>query len=379
MQLKEYRTPGQLIEDLLKDRNWDQEVLALVLGIPRTAISKIVSGKQRVDAALALALSEVFGVPAERFLELQQSYELATARFLEQGDRGRANRATLYGELPITEMIRRGWLNAGTVRDVAKVESELARFFGVKSVAEIEFLPHAAKKTDVEGPVTPAQLAWIYRARQIASEMIVPVYSRPKVLKAVEQLGALLRSAEEIRKVPRILAEAGIRFVLVESLKSAKIDGACFWLNDNAPVICLSLRLDRIDNFWFVLRHEIEHLLRGHGKKAIMFDTELEGEHGGTDAKVSDEERVANEAATEFCVRTTLMDQFIARKAPLFATRDVLGFANTLRVHPGLVIGQLQRRTDRYTLFREHLVKVRSIITPGAMVDGWGDVAPTLV
>jgi len=40
----------------------------------------------------------------------------------------------------------------------------------------------------------------------------------------------------------------------------------------------MSLRHDRIDNFWFVLRHEIEHVLRQHGRSAAMLDTELEGE-----------------------------------------------------------------------------------------------------
>jgi HTH-type transcriptional regulator / antitoxin HigA len=91
---------------------------------------------------------------------------------------------------------------------------------------------------------------------------------------------------------------------------------------------------------------------------------------------VSEEERVANGAAADFCVPRKKMDAFIARKAPFFAERDLLGFAKTLNVHPGLIAGQLQHRTGRYDRFRNHLVKIRSIVAPGAMVDGWGDVAP---
>ena len=162
----------------------------------------------------------------------------------------------------------------------------------------------------------------------------------------------------------------------MKSLPGAKIDGVCFWLNDNAPVIGLSLRHDRIDNFWFVLRHEIEHVRQGHGKAAMVFDAELEGERAGTGPNVSEEERVANEAASAFCVPPAQMDAFIDRKAPFFSKRDLIGFARVLGVHPGLVAGQLQHRTDRYDLFREYLVKVRSIVTPGAMTDGWGDVFP---
>jgi HTH-type transcriptional regulator/antitoxin HigA len=169
--------------------------------------------------------------------------------------------------------------------------------------------------------------------------------------------------------------DCGIRYVIVESLPSAKIDGVCFWLNETSPVIGMSLRYDRIDNFWFVLRHEIEHVLRGHGKAAAMLDTELEKSKAGTGADLPEEERVANDAAADFCVPRTKLENFIARKAPVFTERDIRGFATTLQVHPGIIAGQLQNKTGRYDLFRNHLVKIRSIVTPNAYVDGWGDVA----
>jgi len=193
---------------------------------------------------------------------------------------------------------------------------------------------------------------------------------------AIGKLNGLLRSVEEVRKVPRFLAEAGVRFVIVESLASAKIDGVCFWLNDMAPVIGMSLRLDRIDNFWFVLRHELEHVLRGHGRAQWMIDAELEGERAGTGENVPEEERVANAAAANFCVPEEQLERFIARKSPFFADRDILGFANFLELHPGLVAGQLQHRTRRFDRFRKHLVKIRSVVVPSATVDGWGDVYP---
>jgi HTH-type transcriptional regulator/antitoxin HigA len=71
-----------------------------------------------------------------------------------------------------------------------------------------------------------------------------------------------------------------------------------------------------------------------------------------------------------------MMEKFYVRKSPLFTERDVIGFAAMIRVHPGLVAGQLQRRTQQYDRFRKHLVKVRSTVTPSAAVDGWGDVFP---
>jgi HTH-type transcriptional regulator/antitoxin HigA len=371
-----YRTPGQLISALLKEKGWSQRVLAVVLDIDETGVNRLVSDKRPVDASMALALEELFGVPAEQFLGLQKSYDLAKARIAARPDPNRATRARLFGDLPIAEMIKRGWLNASDVRDVVNVERSLVEFFGVKTPEEIAIPPHAAKKMMADTGPTLVQLAWLYRVKAIASEMLVARYSPGMVHAAIKKLSNLLSAAEEARKVPRLLTESGIRFVIVESLASAKIDGVCFWLNEESPVIGLSLRYDRIDNFWFVLRHELEHLLRLHGRENPMPETELEGEKAGTGPNVPEEERIANEAAADFCVPKKMMDAFIARKAPFFAERDIFGFARTIHVHPGLIAGQLRHRTGRYDRFRHHLVKIRSIIAPSAIVDGWGDVAP---
>lgn len=373
---KEYRTPGQFIGALLETRGWTKRVLAVILGVDDSSINRLVSDKRPVDAAMAIWLEEIFEVPAEEFLDLQKSYDLAKARIAARPDPARATRAQLFGGLPVAEMIKRGWLDADDARDVPRVEAALSKFFKAESPELIEVLPHAAKKTLVHGDPTPPQIAWLYRVKEIASEMLVPKFTQQSGRRAIDRLSELLAAAEEARKVPRILAECGIRFVIVESLASAKIDGVCMWLNEHAPVIGMTMRHDRLDNFWFVLRHELEHVLCGHGKDAIILDAELEGERAGTGDSVSEEERVANGAAADFCVPRKKMDAFIARKAPFFAERDLLGFAKTLNVHPGLIAGQLQHRTGRYDRFRNHLVKIRSIVAPGAMVDGWGDVAP---
>lgn len=372
----EYRTPGQLIHALLDERGWTQRLLAIVLGTDESTINKVITGKRALDAELALSLSEVFGLPPEQFMDLQAKFDLAQARIITRPDPNRQMRALLFGDLPVTDMIKRRWLDADDIRDTSKVEKSLTKFFEVKSLDEIEILPHAAKKTRVATPVTPAQLAWLYRVKQIASEMLVAKYSKDAVKQTVAKLHALLGSAESASKVPRLMAECGIRYSIVETLPSANIDGVCFWLDDHAPVIAMTLRYDRIDNFWFVLRHEIEHVLQDHGRTAAMLDAELEKERAGTGSAIPEEERIANDAAANFCVPQSCLDRFISRKAPFFAERDILGFAKTVGVHPGLVAGQLQHRISRYDLFRNHLVQIRSIVIPSAMIDGWGNVTP---
>jgi len=377
MESTNYKTPGQLIKFLLDERGWTQKLLAIILNADVTAVNHIISDKRPVNAEMAIILSEVFNVPAVTFLTLQKEYDLAKAMITARPDPARATRAYLLGDLPVTEMIKRRWLiDVDDIRDVPKVEVALIKFFNVNSIDEIEILPHAAKKTNTFTPITASQLAWIYRVKQIAGEMVVHRYSPSAVKNAVSLLKNLLTAPEETRKVPRILSECGIRYVIVESLSSAKIDGVCFWLDDFSPVIGMSLRYDRIDNFWFVLRHELEHVIKRHGGNAMMVDVELEGEKAGTGESLSSEERIANEAAVEFCVPQKKIDSFIARKSPFFYEQDILGMARTLQIHPGLIAGQLQYRTGKYDRFRQHLVNIRSIIAPNAFVDGWGNIAP---
>lgn len=376
--MTDYVMPGQLIEDLLAQRGWTKRTLALVLGKDETTVNKFISGKNALTTETALALEDLFNVPAERFLELQRKYDLAVARISVKPDKGRATRAALFGDLPVSEMIKRGWINADNPNDLKVVEAALVKFFGVATPDEIEILPHAAKKTLVNTEPTPAQLAWLYRVKAIAEELLVPKYSQAALEAAMPKLHALAVAPEESRHVPRILAECGIRFVIVQSLPAAKIDGVTFWLDDQSPVVGLSMRYDRIDNFWFVLRHELEHVRLGHGRQSasMMLDAELEGDRAGTGIDIPEEERLANAAAQEFCVPSTKMDGFIARKAPFFSERDMLGFAKVLGVHPGLVAGQLQHRTKRYDRFRQHLADILPHARVGAAVDGWGDVYP---
>ena len=374
--MQDHARPGQLIDELLKERGWTQRTLAVVLEKDETTINKIVAGKGAVTTETALALEDVFGVDAERFLELQRKYDLAIARISAKPNRERATRAALFGDLPIAAMVKRGWIRADDPQDLEAVSRGLVRFFGVSTLDEIEILPHAARKTEVNSDPTPAQLAWLYRVKAIAEEQLVSKFSTSSLEQAISRLHSLTIAPEEARKVPRILAEAGIRFVIVEPLPSAKIDGVCFWLHDSAPVIGLSMRHDRIDNFWFVLRHELEHVRLGHGRnnKKMMLDTELEGEQTGSN--VAEEELAANLAAQEFCVPKSKMDAFIARKAPFFSERDLIGFSKLMKVHPGIVAGQLQHRTGRYDRFRQHIATLRSHVVTGAAVDGWGDIYP---
>lgn len=358
--------PGARLKELLDEKGWSQADLTFVLRCMPKTVNQIINGKQGISPAMSLMLGDALGVPSDYFADLQTKYEVAWA---DRPDPAIGSRAKVIARYPIREMIKRGWV---TNNHPDELESQLCRFFGTNSIDAISDISHSAKKTSY-GEITGAQLAWLHRVKSIAFEIDVPRYDPDRFRAAVEDLAELRIEPEAVRHIPKLLYSSGVRFVVVESLPGSKIDGACFWLDRHSPVIAMSFRFDRIDNFWFVLRHECSHVLHGHGREEAILDSEMEASH----ADLPDEEVLANAEAAEFCLSQIKLRSFIERKKPFFQERDVLAFSQRHGVHPGIAIGQLQRATNQYEILRKYLVRVRKHLALAMMMDGWGDTVPT--
>ena len=362
--------PGYYIREEMEAREWLQRDLAFILGVPEQSVNLILSGKRNLSPEMALALADAFDTDRDFFANLQQAYDLAHAR---QPDPKVAMRGNMQSRYPVREMVRRGWI-AG--RQDTPLEEQLMKFFGAPFADEIPYLAHAAKRSRYEErEIPPVELAWLFRVRQVARALPSAPYSESALRAAVSELEKLLLAPEEARHVPAILASCGVRFVVVEKLPSANIDGVCLWLDHEAPVIGITTKRDTIDNFWFVVRHEIEHVLNGDGKDDEVIDV-LDGERASaTSDAISEQERRANAAAADFCAPAKKLDLFIVRKNPYYYEKDVVAFARIHRRHTGLVVGQIQKRLNRYDYLTRHLVKIRQFVLPNAIVDGWGHVA----
>jgi len=357
--------PGEFLREELEARQWSQQELADILDRPPRLISELIAAKRAITAETAKGLAEAFGTSPDFWMNLESQYQLSKVKLPNDSV---ARKARLYDQFPVREMLRRGWVRASENIDI--LEQRFCAFFSIPDMSVEPELCHSAKKTCAHLDAKPLQLAWLFRVKALASQQVVPAYSRAKLLAAVEKLKTLALSTEEVRHVPRTLAKAGVRLVLVEAMAGSKMDGACFWLEGDKPVIGMTLRLDRIDNFWFVLRHEIEHVLREDGKanNQAVIDMDV----GEDTAELPECERLANAAGADFCVSSAELESFIARVQPYFSEEKVLRFAQRIGVHPGLVVGQLQRKLGRHDFLRKHQVKVRALVLPSADADGWG-------
>ena len=153
-----------------------------------------------------------------------------------------------------------------------------------------------------------------------------------------------------MEKGPRLakdfLEERGIAVVIEPHLPATHLDGAAMIGQSGAPVIALTLREDRLDNFWFTLLHELAHVwkhLDDKNHRAIV-DENIE--------KSSDTEtieREANEIAGE-----ALIPHAIWRRSEVFSNpsaKSIQALAADLQIHPAIVAGRVRFERRNYALF----------------------------
>jgi HTH-type transcriptional regulator / antitoxin HigA len=145
------------------------------------------------------------------------------------------------------------------------------------------------------------------------------------------------------RKSQNLLAKAGISLVAVPHLKRTYLDGAVFLPNDGHPIVGLTLRYDRLDNFWFVLLHEIGHLALGHLSKErtwIADDLDLPRNN-------STEETDAD----AFAGQSLLPPDFNLHVNYQLTARDVLRYAAEKAISPAIVAGRIQHERKDFRTF----------------------------
>lgn len=368
-QVAEVFPPGDFIREELEARGWTQGDLAEIMGKSARLVNEVIAGKRSITPETAQGLGKAFGTSAQFWMNLDSGYQLSKVR--GQGE-DVSRRARLYELFPVKDMVRRGWIEP--TQSVEVLETRFQRFFEVEDLTERPAFPFAARKAAKANLESPALIAWLFRTRQLAMDLDASSYSREALESAVLDLREWMARAEDIERVPERLALAGVRLVVVEAFPGMKVDGVCYWLDKGSPVVALSLRLDRIDNFWFVLLHELRHVANEDGM--VVDENMGAGPVDETEDTRPECERKADSEAAAVILPEGELNAFIQDVFPSISERRILAFAETHRLHPGLVVGQLQhRKAVPYSHHRKHLVKIREQVAGVARTDGWGMVA----
>lgn len=116
-------------------------------------------------------------------------------------------------------------------------------------------------------------------------------------------------------------------------------------LPDGRPVIGLTLRHDRADNFWFCLFHELAHIklhLSVSPEQAFFDDFDLNASSGSKEAE-------ADEWAQEVLIPSEVWSQSVVSKRP--SAYAVTEFAQQLRINVAIVAGRVRRVRNNYRIF----------------------------
>lgn len=304
----------------------------------RSKVSEVLSGKRPLTMQMARALHASLGIPADVLLQ-QPGGELASALDGVEWDR-----------FPIAEMIKRHWVD----RPGRNVSAEKIMLGLIRQAGGVDTLPAMFRKNDharVNAKSDPYALkAWCWKVLALANAQTLPTTYKPGTVDpAFLRKVAKLSWSEDGPKLAReFLAKHGIHLICLEHLPKTHLDGAALQLKTGAPVIGLTLRYDRLDNFWFCLLHELAHIGRhmvGKSTDPFVDDLSLRDVKGARrDIKEDEADAWAEEGLIPSDVWSTSRVQ--DTPTPL----AVVELAQRLGIHPAIIAGRIRHETRNYRL-----------------------------
>ncbi|RYG98325.1 MAG: ImmA/IrrE family metallo-endopeptidase [Alphaproteobacteria bacterium] len=323
-------SPLSAIKFRMEQRGLRASDIASYLGGPNRT-SEILNGKRQLTMSMVRALVKYLEIPADILVSYDQEVD---------------NAATLAESLPLHEMSIKGWFQASPADPTSNPTAALQwKMDQAKAKANFAFLCRKTDHTRQNAKADPAAIkAWMLEAASRAHDAL-PSFSREAITDAfVLELVRLSRLPNFVSLAVAYLNQVGIHLVFVKHLANTYLDGACIAIPGRNPIIAMSLRYDRIDNFWFVLLHELFHIKHG----------DLEASPEGfivDDLDVPTGNSLIEKAADHAAGETMLPERFLHQYGKLVSTQNVNDLARGHRVHPAIVAGRFRRHLRDYRKF----------------------------
>ena len=319
--------PGSTIREQLEDRGMTQREFALRMDMSEKHISKLINGEVRLTPDVALRLEYVLGIPAQFWINLEAIYQDKCARV--QAENEMDTDIELARQFPYSEMAKLGWVPP--TRTAKEKVYNLRTYFNVAKLGALDRLTIpgiAYRRTEVKEKSDYALAVWEQQARIIAQEREVASINLEMLRESVPCLRAMTLEDPEsfCPKLIESLARCGIALVFLPHMKGSFLHGASF-IEGKKIVMGLTVRGRDADRFWFSLFHEIAHIILGH--------------IGQRDGTTEADEAEANSFAAEVLIPASSLEAFIQRDN--ISEGSVREFAYSIGVHPGIVVGRLQK------------------------------------
>lgn len=295
----------------------------------RSKVSEVLSRKRPLTVSMMRALQVGLGIPAKVLLK--------------EVDEFRDPDNIAWNNFPIREMEKREYFGNRSVKDA-----------GVKDLMESFFSPMGAPSYFV-GMLRKGNYVRASRPMDRHALVVWSAY----ILKQTRKLKyprSFRKDAVDIvfmRKLSRLsadpkgpllavenLREVGVGLVVEAHFPKTYLDGAAIMTDRTHPVIGLTLRHDRVDNFWFTLMHELAHLALHYDQNISLFYDDLDHQ---------DSNRIESEAdrlAREVLIPEGRWENSPARLVPSPIAAKSL--ADELGIHIAIVAGRMRYEGCRY-------------------------------
>lgn len=311
-------------------------------------VSEVLARKRPLNLAMIRKLHQELGIPADVLLaKTDDAVDLSEEPSYDPA------------KFPLKEMISRGYFQGfrGTLREARDNAEELIRSF----MRGIHL--HPTQQARLRAPMHQsgsrlmddyALLTWhvavLKKARQIKfkSAYVKGCLSDERL----KELARLSRFEQGPRLAQEFLADMGIALVFENHFNKTYLDGAAMF-DGERPVVALTLRHDRLDNFWFALLHELVHVKVHLGPDCPFIADNLEDKiHQQTK-----EEREADDGARDALIPRA---EWLASDLLSSPTMDAaFALADKLRIHPTIVAGRVRYESGNWRLLSSIKSEVR--------------------
>ena len=330
--------PGSIeaIKFRMEQLSLNQQALVPFIG-SKSKVSEVLNKKRPLSLSMMRALHKGLGIPAEILLQ-------------EQGQDFPEKIPEIDWTLfPIQEMISLSWIKSR--KNIRGNEEEIMRGYiqeagGMSSFTKLSF--RSSKKPIKKLRTNKyALMAWGLRAMELSEKHPLEKKYRPGSIN-LSDLSKLSYFENGPLLAKEYLEKHGIQFFVVPHLKNTFLDGAAMILEKKRHVIVLTLRYDRVDNFWFCLLHELAHLTKHltEDEPEIIID-EIEPRRSsieGTDMKEKEADRIAQNALIpkEYWKKINLKAKDLAKEVVLLSEQ--------LKIHPAIVAGRIRFEKNNYRI-----------------------------
>lgn len=299
----------------------------------RSKVSEVLSGKRPLTLQMIRSLHKNLGISAEVLLHQSGATLPETPDDMD------------WSKFPIKEMANLGWIekSSGLVEKAEEIMRDLInRAGGLDALS-----PALYRKNDSSKTNPYALQAWCYQLLVEADKVKLSKTYKPGVItpEIARQLVNLSLFSTGPKLAQDFLGRHGIHVIYLPHLPRTHLDGAALLLPNGTPVIGLTIRYDRLDNFWFCLCHELAHIvLHLHPGSKNGFIDDLNLKRNEEDFQ----EIEADEWAKNVLVPTQEWEENKILENP--TSSNVTFLSHKLQIHPAIIAGRIRKELNNYRL-----------------------------